>query len=491
MSRDALLAPLADRSADGRVAVICPEATLTWDRLWRAIGVEAARLRASGVRPGDRVMILSEHCHRAHVGWFGVVAAGGCATPVNPRLTALELGAVLDHGRPRVVLAHPELREHAQDAIAAAQVAIPLVVLGADGPRAAVPDPATSVSDDDPVAMYLTSGSTGRPKGVALSASAFVANSGFLAAAAELAPDMRYLHLAPGFHLADGAAGVAATLLGHTHRYVGRFRADRAAAAIRAGEADWTVCVPAIVSRLAQEPGLDAAPPLARLVYGGAAMPRSTLEQVAATWVPRPVQTYGLSETTSVVSALTADEHRAALDGSLDRSVLASIGRPVSGVEVRLDPASREIQVRGPNLMLGYWNGDTVERRTADDWLPTGDVAEERDGYLMLRGRLKDVINTGGEKVHAAEVERAILGVKGVLEVAVIGVPDEAWGERIHAVVRVDDGLTETRLRDGLTDTLARYKQPRSWDLTTQALPVTGSGKVDRVAIRAAIVGAG
>jgi long-chain acyl-CoA synthetase len=235
------------------------------------------------------------------------------------------------------------------------------------------------------------------------------------------------------------------------------------------------------------------------VVYAGSPMPQEMLRRamqiVPCDWA----QAYGMTEAAPLVTYLTPEEHRrGAVEGEPHATRLRSVGRPVVGVdaEVRRPDGSAadvgepgEVWVRGPNIMKGYWNRleETTSALDDDGWYRTGDAGHcDADGYLYIVDRIKDMIITGGENVYSTEVENALGQHPSVAACAVIGLPDERWGERVHAsgVLKSGAGATPTELRAHTRRLIAAYKAPRSVEFV-ETLPLSGAGKVLKRALRA------
>jgi long-chain acyl-CoA synthetase len=300
-----------------------------------------------------------------------------------------------------------------------------------------------------------------------------------------------YLHAAPMFHLADGWATYAFTGVGSTQTYVRGFEPRAVLAAIERERVTMTVLVPTMINALINHP--DAATrdlsSLRYLLYGASPIAESVLRRAMDVLGCDFTQAYGMTEAAPILTLLLGDDHRH--DGS-ERAVrrLRSAGRPVLGVEVRvvdLDdqdvPTGEvgEVLARGANMLAGYWNRpEETAEALRGGWYHSGDLATlDEDGYLYIVDRKKDMIVTGGENVYSVEVEDALAAHPAVLECAVIGVPDEHWGEAIHAVVALKSGqaASEDELVAHCHARIAGYKCPKSIAFV-EALPKSGAGKV-------------
>jgi long-chain acyl-CoA synthetase len=351
--------------------------------------------------------------------------------------------------------------------------------------------PDGEIAETDLVGLFYTGGTTGRPKGVMLSQRNFVENGYHIMAHMALGESDVYLHAAPMFHLADGWSTYFFTAIGSTQTYVRGFEPSAVLAAIERERVTMTVLVPTMINALINHPDAGARDlsSLRYLVYGASPIAESVLRRAMDVLGCDFTQAYGMTEAAPVVTLLLADDHRH--DGS-DRAIhrLHSAGRPALGVEVRVvDLDDRdvppgevgEVLVRGANMLVGYWNRpqETAEALRGG-WYHSGDLATlDENGYLFIVDRKKDMIVTGGENVYSVEVEDALAGHSAVLECAVIGVPDDHWGEVVHAVVVLKPGqqATAEEVIAHCHTRVAGYKCPKSIDFT-EALPKSGAGKI-------------
>ena len=504
----------ARRLYGARTAVVDFEGRFTYaafiDRVRRA----GAVLRRFGVGPGDRYGILSRngfrHAEIIHAGYW----TGAAPVPVNIRLAPPEIRFILEDAGCRLLFVEEALAD-----LAAAGELAPwrdgmIRVAPADtpspgsGPGPAVPDyeallaetpPAAaheSAEDDDAILLY-TGGTTGRSKGVRLSHRNVYANGMQVAPALRVHPDDVYLHAAPMFHSAD-LLGTAFTLLGAAHAFLPQFSGRALLKAIAAHRVTKAMLAPTMVILMLQEEDIDAfdLSSLRLLFYGSAPM--------AVEWIRRAMerlpeaglqQGYGLTETSPILTTLDMEEHREALrTGRFAR--LQSAGRPVIGLDLRIageDGAevapgeAGEITVRGPNVTRGYLNRPEENRRAfRDGWFRTGDVARvDGDGYVYLLDRKKDMIVTGGENVYSSEVEAVLYRHPGVHEAAVVGVPDDTYGEALLAVIVPAPGaaLTEAEVVAHCRGKIGGYKIPRRTAFVDE-LPKSAMGKILKTELR-------
>jgi fatty-acyl-CoA synthase len=442
----------------------------------------AASLLAAGLGRGNRVATLTGNSPEHVEAFFACAKAGLVLVPLNWRLSAVELAYQLDDAEPAVLL----VEEHYAELAAATQAEAARRVeqralgdLGKGGTRVTSPP-----DDDDPLLLIYTSGTTGTPKGAVLThANCFWTNLGFDLATGVSGEDV-VLQVLPQFHCGGwNVQPLLAWWKGATVVLERSFDASRCLALIAEKRVTTMMGVPAIYLFMAQDPGFESADlsSLRRAVVGGAPMPESLLE----TWHERGVsivQGYGLTEAAPNVLCLPPEDAM---------RKLGYAGKPYPYVEVALrDPddgrllegaAEGELVVRGPNVFTGYWRRpEETKAAFAGGWLRTGDIAErDGEGYYRIQARLKDMFISGGENVYPAEVEGVLHAHEAVAEAAVVGVPDERWGEVGIAAVVVAAGasVSEDELIVHCTARLGRYKVPKAVRFVDE-LPRSALGKV-------------
>ena len=406
---------------------------------------------------------------RAHAeAWLGVPAAGGVVVSLNYRL------------------APEELRIIAEDAQLSMLVTDQDVELGCervewDDLVSGPPRPPRDLPPDTLAAISYTGGTTGRPKGVMLSHGNLLANAQHNLVATGHRAGQRWLHVCPMFHVAGIANLLACTWAGAEQVLLPRFDAAAVLETIERERITHTVLVPTMLGMLLDAPGADDADlsSLRHVQYAAspisAELQRRVLERLPDCDV---AQFYGMTEAAPTVTHLSGEDHRRGGER------LASVGIPVPGVEV--DVRGDELWVRGPNVMLGYWNRpDETAEALVDGWYRTGDVVtQDDDGYLYLLDRARDMIITGGENVYSLEVEAALARHPAVGEAAVFGVPDDRWGEAVHAVVVPREPVTADALLDHCRALIAGFKLPREIDLRDEPLPKSGAGKILKTQLR-------
>ncbi|PRZ43922.1 acyl-CoA synthetase (AMP-forming)/AMP-acid ligase II [Antricoccus suffuscus] len=495
------------RDPDG-IAIVDGAREITFTELAERVARLASGLAGLGASPGDRIGMLATNSPRYLEYVLACLWGGYVFAPVNSRWSREEMTyQINDAGIGLLIVGESgtararELRETAGDLRS-------LVFCGSDPAPDGFVDYEQLISGSAPVedcrlggkalaAILYTGGTTGTPKGVMISPEQLlVSGLGTLVTAGMANMPERFLHVSPLYHLAALASALQQVQLGSTHVVLGDFDVPTLVEAIQKHRITATTLVPTMIQRLVayvEETGVDIST-LVRLGYGASPISQTTLRDVQRL-LPgiQLCQRYGMTELGPVATVLTPEDH-------LDRDHperLKSAGRAAAHAEVRVvDTVDKElpvgeigeIVVRGGNLMLGYWNkpAETAEALRGG-WMHTGDVGYfDRSGYLYVVDRLKDMIVSGGENVYSAEVEKVLALHPAVASCAVIGVPDDDWGERVHAVVVLRPGaqVTAGELREHCGAHIARYKAPRTV-FFTDALPVSAVGKILKRELRA------
>jgi fatty-acyl-CoA synthase len=468
-----LLAPTGDPAT---VAVTDGTTTLTYAELDQRTRALAAALAAGGLRRGDRIATLAANSVDQVVLFHACVQAGLALVPLSWRATPTELAVMLADAQPTLLATDLDHQDLAARTAALLDDPPTPTLLGRGGlehrvPRVGPAAPRTPAGPDDPVLLIFTSGSGGRPKGVPLSAGNCRATNRALASRFPLTAADTVLQVLPQFHVGGwNVQPLLAWSVGARVLVVPSFDTGHVLDLLESERVTAMMGVPTTYEMLAAHPGfadrdLSA---LRAAVVGGAPVD----EALGRAWSRHGVRLwagYGLTEAGPNVLCEPAT--------AAPTSWLV----PYDGVSVRLDDAG-QVLVRGGGVFAGYWRNDAASRAAfVDGWLATGDVAEERDGSYRLRGRSSEKYISGGENVHPAEVEHALRLLDGVAEAAVVGVPDERWGEAGVAFVVPAPGhdLDATRLRHDVRAHLAGFKVPREV-VVVAALPQTGTGKIDK-----------
>jgi long-chain acyl-CoA synthetase len=498
-------------------AVVAGDRSLTYRELHDRIGRVASAVAAT-CAPGSRVAILSENTVEYVECYYGVPRAGRVLTLLNYRLHPLEWVRMLGDSGAAVLVGEHELLDalapHLDEcpalttivatdlpngsAAASSFAGPPRTVLAyeawLDGASPAEPDRAAS---DGAVAWLIyTSGTTGRPKGAMLTHRNLVTATTATAIARPIAPDDVYLFPFPLCHVAGYNV-----LLFHLHArpvvLMRRFDADGVLDAIARHRVTACSLAPTMIDVLCEQPRLAAADlsSLRSIGYGASGIPGPVLRRAVERLGCDLSQGYGMTELAGNGAYLGPDEHRRAAAG--DDRLLRAAGWPSPLIALRVvDEEGRdaapggtgEIVARGDQVSPGYWNDpDATAAAWAGGWFHTGDLGRlDADGLLTVVDRKKDIIVTGGENVASREVEEVLAAHPGVREVAVVGVPDERWGEAVCAVVvaRAGVAVTAEELIDHTRARLAGYKKPRHV-LFVDELPKNTTGKIQKPDLRA------
>ncbi|MGP8122578.1 MAG: class I adenylate-forming enzyme family protein [Xanthobacteraceae bacterium] len=463
----------------------------------------AAGLFARGVAPGDRVALFLHNCTEYLECLYGIWWAGAVAIPINAKLHGREAAWICHDAAAKLAFVDRDgelsLTRERADADAGMQL---VDVAGAEfaGLRDHAPT-AEPVSReiDDLSWLFYTSGTTGRPKGVMLSNGNLIAMSlCYLADVDEVRPTDAVLYAAPLSHGA-GLYNFIHVRMGCRHVVApsGGFDADEVLTLARAIGPVSMFAAPTMVKRLvgaAQARG-ETGEGLKTVIYGGGPMYLEDIKTALAVMGQRFVQIYGQGESPMTITALSRARH-GEVDHPRYAARLASVGTAQSAVALRVTgpdgrpcPAGSvgEIEVKGPPVMLGYWNNPQATSETlVDGWLRTGDVGSlDADGFLTLSDRSKDVIISGGTNIYPREVEEVLLGHPAVKEVSVIGAPDPEWGETVVACVVPNAGaVLDTAALDAYClERIARFKRPKRY-LELAELPKNNYGKVLKTALR-------
>ena len=422
----------------------------------------ASRLHAAGLRAGDRVLVSGEASAAFVCAHVGALRLGCVVVPVNGAYSQREIDALVDAASPRAaILEREELRSWMPPSVITTG-------LDVDLPDGVVPE-LDGVAADDPALLPFTSGTTGAPKGVLLSHGNLLASAEAVRIAWRWEPTDTLLLCLPLFHVHGLGVGLHGGLLSGG-RIILQRGFDPEAVLDACDDATMFFGVPTMWSRLASADGLERLGKLRLCVSGSAPLAPDLLERIREATGQTILERYGMTETLMLTTNPYDGERKP-----------GSVGLPFPGVEVRLDPETSEIEVRGPNVFGGYLDRPDASAFTADGWFRTGDIgAFDDDGYLAIVGRAKELIITGGYNVFPREIEDVCRAFAGVRDVAVVGTPSEEWGEIVTAYVETDDPMFDAdALVDFAATQLAPYKRPRIVHVV-DALPRNPMGKVER-----------
>lgn len=464
--------------------------TLTYGQLAaRARGL-CAGLDRLGVGRGERVAIVSHNSARLLEALLAVPSYGRVLVPINFRLQPAEVSYIVEHSGSRVLLVDPEV-----DAALASVQAPHRFVLGEPTDRALIvpdtePQPWDEPDEDATATINYTSGTTARPKGVQLTHRNLWVNAVTFALHTAVTDRDVYLHTLPMFHANGWGMPFALAGLGVPQVVIRKIDGAEILRRIERYGVTLLCAAPAVVaSILDAAASWDGPVPGAgrvRIVCAGAPPPSRTIARIEEELGWEFIQIYGLTETSPLLTVNRARAEQDGLPTEVRAAELARAGVPALGVRLRIDEKG-EVLARSNVVLAGYWNQpEETAAALADDWFHTGDGGELNEvGQLTIRDRKKDVIITGGENVSSIEVEDRLFSHPAVAEVAVIGVPDDKWGETIKALVVPVDGsaVDEAELIEWCKQGLARYKAPTSVEFR-DSIPRTATGKVQKFKLR-------
>ncbi len=507
----------AVRLYPGKRAVVCGGQSWTYAEFAERVNRLSQALLALGVGRGDRVAILHRNCHRYLECYFGVMQLGAVLVPLNYRLIPSDWQNTIEDSGSRLVLVEEVFRERLESVADTLRELADVVwcpgesttpraesssagyesLLSAASPE---PPPPVDIDSEDAAQIYYTSGTTGQGKGVVLTHGNVSVHALGTIAEFRLDDGDVWLHAAPMFHLADGWATWSVTWVGGVHVMVPEFRERVVLEAIAREGVTATNLIPTMLNSLVNYPQVQEYDysSLRLLLTGGSAVARSLVERAMETFDCDFAQTYGMTETSPYLTVSTLKDHLRTLSAEEQMRFRASTGREFitvelrvvdeQGVDVRQDGEQvGEIIVRGDSVMKEYWNLPELTERTFEDgWLHTGDMAiMDEEGYVTIVDRKRDMIITGGENVYSVEVENVLYSHPAILEAAVIGVPDEHWGEAVKALVVLKEGqeVSEEEVIRFCKDRMAHFKAPKSVDFLP-SLPRTGSAKIAKSVLR-------
>jgi long-chain acyl-CoA synthetase len=466
----------------------------------------ATALASIGVGPEDRVAFLDKNGPEFFELTFALAKLNAVNVAVNWRLAPTEMAQIINDAEARVLIVGPDFFAHVEKIEGDLETVTTIIAIG-DHARwddyervlAAHPaeDPGAEPKGSDVAIQLYTSGTTGLPKGVMLTNDNFF--SGVMNVTESWKFDKNSVNIAvmPMFHI----AGAGWSMVGLFHGCQTVLLRDVDPARILKVIPEFGITnaffVPAVIQFLLITPGVDETDfsTLRAIVYGASPITDAVLTKAMERFGCGFIQVYGMTETTGAITQLDPEDH----DPVNRPGLLRSCGKPYAWVEMRLvdpdtgadvaDGTVGELWTRSPQNMRGYWNNEAATKATidADGWLRTGDAGyRDADGFLFLHDRVKDMIVTGGENVYPAEVENVLAKHPDVADVAVIGIPDEKWGEAVKAVVVRREGseISDTELITFAREHLAGFKLPKSVDFT-DVLPRNPSGKLLKREIRA------
>ncbi|MET4482177.1 fatty acid--CoA ligase [Bradyrhizobium sp. F1.13.3] len=486
--------PRFHAAASGTAVAISFEGrSTTYADLQEASSRVANGLRQMGVGPGDRVAVLDRNVDRFFEIWLGAAKCNAVIVPVNARLAPPEVAYIVKDSSAKVLFIGESFAPLVDQVRGELQDLKAVIVINEDYQtwrnEQEWSDPVTVGASDDVCMQLYTSGTTGHPKGVQLTNRNILSGmADTLAAWGDWSSHDVALVAMPLFHIAGCGLGMLSLVAGLRVVLVREFAPEQVISLIEKERITVSFLVPAMIKFILEDKSIAHADvsSVRCIVYGASPIPLALLQSALSRFKSTSfIQIYGLTETTGGITVLSAEDHRRP-----DGAHMRSCGRPITGVELRIEGADGaavkpgevgEILCRTVKNMKGYWNRDAETTRTLrDGWLRTGDAGYvDANGYLFIHDRVKDMIVSGGENIYPAEVESAIFGHPAVADVAVIGVPDERWGEAVKAVIVLKSGQKgdSVDILNYARERIAGYKVPKSIDYA-EALPRNPTGKI-------------
>ena len=463
----------------------------------------ANALQDMGVEAQDRIAYLDKNTPEFFTYLFGASKLNAVTVAMNWRLAAPEMEYVLHHSQAKVLLIGEEFLPLLKEI----KLGLKHVVVLGDPGDSAYPsyqqwigdhpnsDPAYTSDPDDTCFQLYTSGTTGLPKGVESTHSNLISGMSGSVEALNYSDSSVNQVCMPLFHIAGSGWAMIGFFAGARTILLKEANTQEILRTIPAHGVSHSLFVPAVLKFLLEEPKVQEVDltSLRVIVYGASPISEQVLIDSMTTFQANFYGVYGLTETTGSVSRLEAGDHD---PGGPRAELLRSVGKPSNGHNIKVmntetgtelsESEVGEIWIRGPQVMRGYWRNQeaTAEAIDNEGWFRSGDAGYMKDGYLYIHDRVKDMIISGAENIYPAEIENVLMTHAGVSDVAVIGVPDETWGEAVKALVcRSDQSLSEAELIEYCRQRIAHYKCPSSIDWLQQ-LPRNPSGKILKTELR-------
>ena len=495
------------QTAGHQLATVDGDRQQTWQQFETKLAHFAGGLKALGVKSDDAVAMLALNSDRYFEFMYAVPWAGAVFQPINTRLAGPEVVYWLNDSEAKVLLVDStfvpmidQIRaelSHVEHFIFVDDAQLPEGYSSYHSLIDAQPMDDAGRQGDDVAALFYTGGTTGRSKGVMLTHSNLVANALQSVAVMDCLPGDKILHVAPMFHIADAFYCMTSLAIGGTNYFLPGFDPVATMQGIERHKIDRVLMVPTMINMLVHHADIENydLSSLRVVAYGASPMPETVIRK-ALKALPNAgfYQAYGQTEASPIITVL--DKSRHVFDGPLAGKI-KSAGQAIPGLDIAIQDEDHhflpvgevgEICIRGSNVMKGYRNMDAqTEATIVDGRLHTGDGGYmDEEGYVFIVDRVKDMIISGGENVYSSEVENAIYQYPGVNQCAVIGIPSEKWGEQVHAVIVMNEGLSasEEDIISHCRTQIAGFKCPRSISFRAEPLPLSGAGKILKTELR-------
>jgi acyl-CoA synthetase (AMP-forming)/AMP-acid ligase II len=480
------------REKPGAPAYWTPQRTWTFGEVEDAARRVAQGLKDLGIGPGDRVACLTKLTADCVALVLGANKVGAVCMPVNWRLAPPEIEYIVNNGKAKFMMIDLLFKENFKK-VNAETIKSTVITeeLSAWYEKSKPIEEEHKAKPEETALQLYSSGTTGLPKGVELTHGNLAAGmmDAVPAAIGYHGPGDVMLNALPTYHIAGVGVALLTASRGGLSVLYPDFDPAKVIAAIGEHRITHSFLVPAMIQFMLQVPGADKADysSLKGISYGASPISEKVLIDAMRTFKCRFMQVYGLTETTGAITALPPEDHDP--EGP-KQHLLRSAGKPIQGVALRVvDPATGsdcpegrvgEVWIRTAQNMKGYWaNANATRQSFVEGWFRSGDAGYLREGYLFLHDRIKDMIVSGGENIYPAEVENALMQHPAIADGAVIGVPDEQWGESVKAcvVLRPNSSVTPEEIIHFMRARIAHFKCPKSVDFV-EAIPRNPTGKI-------------
>jgi acyl-CoA synthetase (AMP-forming)/AMP-acid ligase II len=496
-------------------AVVCGKNRYDYKQLKERVDKLASALLSLGIQKNDKIAIIHRNCHRYLETYFAAAKIGAVLVPINYRLSGKDFLFILNDSQAKWLIAQPDLVSCLKDK----KHELPMLrgIILTDSTTAknwpdcllyetlieetlSKKELSLSIADSDIAQIYYTSGTTGKPKGVILTHKNNSAHADGTIGELKLAQTDRWLHVSPMFHLADAWAVWALTKVGATHVMVPGFEEKPVLGAIAKHKVTLSNFIPTMLNLLVNFPGVKNYDfsSLKLIMSGGAPISKEVVKKILEVFGCDYIQTYGLTETSPFLTMSILKEGMKSLPFEERLQVMVTTGRPFETVQLKVVKKNGEevlsdgedvgeIIAKGETITPGYWGlPEETTERIVGGWLHTRDLAVKNpEGYVTIVDRMDDVIITGGENIFSVGVEDILYACPGVLEAAVIGLPDPVWGEKVTAVVVKKEGerCEGQDIIRFCKERMAPFKAPKKV-IFSDELPKTGSAKICKYKLR-------
>jgi acyl-CoA synthetase (AMP-forming)/AMP-acid ligase II len=492
--------PKAVKSHSNKKAIVCKGKEFTYKQFYTRVAKLANVIQRLGISKNDKIAILHKNCHYFLECYFSTIHTGAILVPINHHISAIELAFILENSEVKLILTNNTFLEKIKDACERINKDLTIILTGRDYDDllASAPSllPLIDLDRENIAQIYYTSGTTGRAKGVMLSHKNVYVHATCTIEELNLTSNDVWLHAAPLFHLADAWATWAITMVGGIHVLQSDFEPKMICKNIQDQKVTLTNLIPTMYYRLVNYPKVHNFNYLSLrvLLSGGAPISPKLVKSIIETFKCDYIQTYGMTETSPFLTMSILKNHLCSLPYTEQLKYKSTTGRTFKGVKLKvINNAGKEIKynnsdvgeiiVKGDTITPGYWKlPEDTQKAFKNGWFFTGDMAViNKEGYLTIVDRKKDMIITGGENVYSIEVENILYTHPSVLEAAVIGIPDEEWGENVIAFIVRKEGkkVTEDEIIKFCKTRLTSYKVPK-FVIFLEDLPKLGSGKISK-----------